>query len=528
MKRRPHLTFRNPISLLLLALLALGGVVPVLHAADGLAGPLLPNPVWVTPFALMLLCIALLPLLPHTHHWWEKNWSKLGVAVFLGTITALFYLFRPFGILHKDAFGHGHFSTPGWETLGLMLHHAIVVDYVPFIILLVSLYVISGGILVRIGAAATPATNSAIILVGALLASFIGTTGATMLLIRPLLQVNRRRKYVAHTVVFFIFLAGNIGGCLTPLGDPPLFLGYLRDVPFLWTFNLWPEWLFCIVVLILVYYAVDSHYCRREEPSALERTESTFRFSMQGAINFLWLGAVIASVALLNADKTLPGTTWIIPPLFREAALLAITGLSWLTTPKGVRQSNQFNFNAIAEVACVFIGIFVCMQVPMEILQETRPRIRVVEALGVFLEHGPAVQRARQCADLRCVFRDGRHVRPRGGPRHRGRESRRSHHSRSAAASGVSRRGVDGCEQLYRQRAEFHGEEHCRGKWRQDAELLRVFDLYCNSLDAVIRGADVGTDEVIGYYNLSAYPKKVSGPIAGSARRKRGMPCECF
>src|SRR5262249_39275148 len=158
--------------------------------------------------------------LPHTRHWWENNRSKLAVAAALALITALYYLFRSHGVLHHDAAGQKHVTEPGWPTLGLVLHHALLVDYVPFLLLLFSLYVISGGVGVRTGLPPTPAVNTALLAVGASLASLIGTTGASMLLIRPLLEINRKRAYVTHTVVFFIFLVSNIGGVLTPLGDP--------------------------------------------------------------------------------------------------------------------------------------------------------------------------------------------------------------------------------------------------------------------------------------------------------------------
>ena len=324
---------------------------------------------WIAPFVIMLLCIALLPLVPQTHHWWESNRAKLGVAVTLALISAGLYLFRPFGMLHADAAGYKHVTEPGWPTLRLMLDHALLTDYVPFVVLLFSLYVISGGIEVRTGAAPTPAVNTLVLALGAGLASFIGTTGASMLLIRPLLNINRRRQHVTHTVVFFIFLVSNVGGCLTPLGDPPLFLGYLRGVPFNWTFSLWPEWLACTLALLAIYYLLDRRISRREtEPLTTDPSQGPL--AIRGVINFVWLAGVVLAVAALIGGRTLPGTDWVVPDFVREGVLLALAGMSWVTTPRGVRAANGFNFNAIAEVACVFIGIFVCMQVPMEILQE--------------------------------------------------------------------------------------------------------------------------------------------------------------
>ncbi len=328
----------------------------------------LPALAWAFPFVAMLLCIALLPLMPHAHHWWESNWAKLGVAATLALTTAGYYLFRPFGMLHSDAEGYKHVTQPGWPTLRLMLDHALLSDYVPFVVLLFSLYVISGGIQMRTGAAPTPAVNTLVLALGAGLASFIGTTGASMLLIRPLLHINRRRRHVTHTVVFFIFVVSNVGGCLTPLGDPPLFLGYLRGVPFTWTFTLWPEWLASILALLAAYYFWDRRVSRRE--AALTADTAQGRFTLRGVVNLIWLGGVVLAVAVLVGGHKLPGTAWKVPAFLREGLLLALAALSWATTPKGVRVANGFRFNAIGEVACLFVGIFVCMQVPMEILKE--------------------------------------------------------------------------------------------------------------------------------------------------------------
>ncbi len=356
-----------------LALAALALLAPPAGAAE--AGELapkdvrLPSLVWVSPFAAMLLCIALLPLLPHAHHWWESNRAKLTVALALAAVTAGFYFLRPFGMLHGDAAGHKHVTEPGWPTLRLMLGHALLGDYVPFVVLLFSLYVISGGILLRTAAPPSPAVNTLVLAAGAGLASLIGTTGASMLLIRPLLEINRRRRHVRHTVVFFIFVVSNTGGCLTPLGDPPLFLGYLRGVPFFWTLTLWPEWLVSNLALLATFYFWDRRVSRSEESTpAADAARGTL--TLRGAVNLLWLAGVVLAVAGLVDGRTLPGTDRAVPPFLREGVLLALAGLSWVATPKGLRAANGFNFHAINEVACLFVGIFVCMQVPMEILKE--------------------------------------------------------------------------------------------------------------------------------------------------------------
>jgi len=200
----------------------------------------------VVPFIAMLLAIALGPLaLPR---WWEAHRHKLTVSVALGLPVLGFYLVRQPSVLAATA-----------------------EDYVSFIVLLAGLYVISGGILLRGDLEATPVTNTAFLALGAALASCIGTTGASLLLIRPLLQTNRERQRVTHTVIFFIFLVSNIGGLLTPLGDPPLFLGYLLGVPFSWTFRLWPPWTMMVGTLLVVYFCWDSVQHARETTGALRR-----------------------------------------------------------------------------------------------------------------------------------------------------------------------------------------------------------------------------------------------------------------
>lgn len=332
----------------------------------------MPSVFWVVPFAILLLCIAILPLLHKTEHWWEKNSSKLTVAVILGLITLGYYMWRGQGF---------HGTEPGIPTVGMVLNHAVLVDYIPFIVLLFSLYVISGGINLSGDLPAHPATNTAFIGIGALLASFIGTTGSAMLLIRPLLQTNRERTYVKHTVIVFIFLACNIGGCLLPIGDPPLFLGYLRGVPFLWTFSLWKEWLFLNVIVLVLYFLWDSYMYRKEEPKAIRRDEVQVEpIRVRGAANVLLLLGVVLAVGTLVPGQKFPFTDWIVPRIWgevglREFAQLCLAGVSMMMTPRFIREANSFNFTAIGEVACLFIGIFICMQVPIEILHGIGPKL---------------------------------------------------------------------------------------------------------------------------------------------------------
>ena len=338
---------------------------------------------WVGPFAALLLLIAILPLIPKAAHWWERNRNKLLVALFLATVTLIHYQTRGYGtILHDPALAHAvralgleahkeqshAIAAPGLATSAGALGNALL-EYVPFIVLLFALYCISGGIAVRGDIPARPLTNTSILALGGVLANLIGTTGASMLLIRPLLQTNSERKHVAHTVVFFIFIVSNVGGCLLPIGDPPLFLGYLRGVPFFWTLQLWKEWMFVLGVLLFVYFISDRRAYRRETPrdGALDETVVQ-RVRVIGNVNFVWLALVVAAVATLAPGVVFPGTRWVPPPFLREAILLALVGFSFLTTPRRLRRANRFNFHAIAEVACLFIGIFITMQVPLEIL----------------------------------------------------------------------------------------------------------------------------------------------------------------
>lgn len=325
-----------------------------------------PEVFWIWPFVLLLLAIAILPLLPRTEHWWHNNRNKLLVAVVLSVVTLVYYQQRPVGV------GHGEeISAPGWQTVRAVMQHAILDEYVPFIVLLFSLYTISGGILIRGDLRATPAVNTAILAFGGVIASVIGTTGASMLLIRPLLNTNKERKAVVHTVVFFIFIVSNIGGCLLPIGDPPLFIGYLRGVPFLWTLQLAAEWALVLGLALAVYYVWDWRAYRHEAQRDIARDDREVTpWRLAGGVNVFYLAGVVLAVALLVPGKALMiGPVSFTPPVFlREGVQLALTALSLLTTTRGLRAENKFTFGAINEVACLFIGIFITMQTPIEIL----------------------------------------------------------------------------------------------------------------------------------------------------------------
>ncbi len=417
-----------------------------------------PHVFWVWPFAALLLCIALLPLIRATHHWWEHNRNRLIVAASLAGCTLLYYGFRGYGVVdhsaehaetpaaaHDDSHGKpqdaatrhggydasgepadaeahaaenahdshatppaeshddGHaahaYTTPGFATVWAIIDHAVLKEYIPFLTLLFSLYVIAGGIVVRGDLRATPLTNTAIIGVGGALASFIGTTGASMVLIRILLKTNSERKYVVHTVVFFIFIVSNIGGTLLPIGDPPLFLGYLRGVPFFWTLGLFKEWLFLMVLLLVVYFAIDTYAYRNETVKDIQRDDTQRQpLRLAGMLNIPLLIGVVFAVATLDSSKPFPGTNWHPFPYFRELVQLALTGASLLLTSKVLRKENQFNYAAILEVACLFIGIFITMQVPLEILNTYGSQLGLSEpwqffwATGVlssFLDNAP-------------------------------------------------------------------------------------------------------------------------------------------
>jgi len=338
----------------------------------------------VIPFVGLLLGIAVLPLVPATAHWWEHNSNKLLVGSAFGGATLAYYLLA--FDLHKTM---------------VVLEHAVLAEYLPFMTFLFALYVISGGICLKGDLPAHPATNTAFLALGAGLASFIGTTGASMVLIRPLLQTNSERTHVKHTVIFFIFLVSNVGGCLLPIGDPPLFLGYLRGVPFLWTLNLWVEWAFLCIVLLIIYYIWDTQAYRHETRSDITRDETRrVPLTLRGTYNLPLLLGVVLCVALVKPGEPLPGTSFTVFPFLRELLMLAIVGCSLKLTPHTIRADNQFNYHAIFEVAALFIGIFVCMQPPLEILRGSGDEIGkvldepwkffwVTGGLSSFLDNAP-------------------------------------------------------------------------------------------------------------------------------------------
>lgn len=342
-------------------------------------------PAWMLiPFALMLLCVAVLPLIPHVGEWWEHNTHKLYVSLVLGGLVAIWLVAN--GLSHE-------------------LMHQMVYDYVPFILLLMSLFVTTGGIHIRGDLRATPLTNTIIIAIGWLLASFMGTTGAAMLLIRLLLETISQRKYKVHTVLFFIAAVANCGGLLSPLGDPPLFLLFQKGAPFTWWMqNMVGEWLVTGVLLMLVYFVVDTILYKKEPLENLHAdTHNTKPLQFSGLINIFWLVCVIASTMFINATY-IPAMGAHDAPfylkLLREWVFIAIIAASWLTTKKEVRVANNYSWTPILEVACVFLGIF-CTMTPalmyLESMKETIQQFLSQEwqyvyctgALSAFLDNAP-------------------------------------------------------------------------------------------------------------------------------------------
>jgi len=313
--------------------------------------PTAPPVYTLAPFVAMLLAIALCPL--WVPRWWESNGNKMVVSAVLGLPILVLYLYRRPGALGATA-----------------------EEYVSFLVLLAGLYVISGGILLRGDLEATPLSNVAFLALASALASLIGTTGASMLLIRPLLQTNRERTHVRHTVIFFIFLASNIGGMLTPLGDPPLFLGYLQGVPFTWTFRLLAPWGLQVALLLALYFVWETRQYTREPSAALRRDRSQIEpLRLSGALNIPALGLVVLAVACLTAP-------------WREAAIVALAALSLWRTPRAIRRANGFTAYPIVEVAVLFFGIFLTMIPALELLRLRGGELGVREPWHFFWASG--------------------------------------------------------------------------------------------------------------------------------------------
>jgi Na+/H+ antiporter NhaD/arsenite permease-like protein len=339
------------------AVLALCLISSAALAAGDIGGATM-GAAWALPFAGMLLSIALGPVL--FPHFWELNYGKFA-AFWSVLVLAPLVLSRGFD-----------------PALGALLHTGLL-DYIPFIILLFALFTIAGGILIMGNLHGTPATNTVLLAIGTLMASFVGTTGASIIMIRPILRANDARRHNVHVVVFFIFLVSNIGGSLTPLGDPPLFLGFLRGVSFFWTTtHLLPETGFAVIVLLALFYGLDSWFYRKEEglPSLKDPTPDR-DIKLYGKINIALLGGVILAILMSAGWK--PGIAFTVhgiavewQNLARDVILLALAGLSLKLTPGPVRAGNEFSWGPIKEVAKLFAGIFICIIPVLAMLQAGR------------------------------------------------------------------------------------------------------------------------------------------------------------
>jgi len=311
------------------------------HASSNLGEVL---PLWsCIPFACMLLSIALMPLA--APDFWHHHFGKVSAFWALSMGAPFLFAFRGVALYE--------------------IVHIILADYVPFIILLWSLYTVSGGILLRGTLRGTPLVNSVILAIGTVLASWMGTTGAAMLLIRPFLRANSHRKNRAFMVVFFIFLVANVGGSLTPLGDPPLFLGFLHGVDFFWTFKLIPSMLVVSLVLLAVYFFLDSYYYRKEDAQSRLPKGEKEPLKLEGTHNFLLLAGIVGAVLMSGTvdwgEVNTLGVHRAVQDWVRDGLLVLIGVVSLLTTSALVREDNNFTWFPIIEVAYLFIGIFITM-----------------------------------------------------------------------------------------------------------------------------------------------------------------------
>ncbi len=306
-------------------------------------------PLWsAIPFAGILLSIAIFPLV--APEFWHHHYPKVSAFWAIVVAIPLIYAFK-----------------------GVAIHeilHIYIGDYIPFIILLWSLYTVAGGILLRGTLRGTPIVNTGMLLLGTLLASWVGTTGAAMILIRPFLRANAHRKYKVYQICFFIFLVCNIGGSLTPLGDPPLFLGFLHGVPFFWTFKIFPHFALASGILLVLFFLVDSYYYRKE---TAVQPEDTTKLKLEGVHNFLFLlgivGAVLFSGMVHMGHINILGVKREVSSVIRDVLLVFFGLLSLETTPWEIRKANDFTWFPIQEVAYLFAGIFMTMIPPIAILR---------------------------------------------------------------------------------------------------------------------------------------------------------------
>jgi Na+/H+ antiporter NhaD/arsenite permease-like protein len=322
----------------------------------------IPNPWMIIPFAALLLMMALAPMM--FGHWWHHHYPKVALA--LGAVTISYYLF-------------------GLGAPGRVLE--VAHEYFSFIALIGSLFIVAGGIHITVKGEATPIENVIFLLVGALIANLVGTTGASMLMIRPWIRMNKYR-ITSHHIVFFIFIVSNLGGCLTPIGDPPLFIGYLKGVPFWWvTEHCWPMWLVVIGAVLGIFFALDyQNYLRapRAVRATLAEPPDTWKF--EGGPNLFYLLVILAAVFIGH------------PPFLRETLMIGAAVASFYTTKKSIHVANDFNFDPVKEVAILFLGIFATMIPALDWLSANAKTLATgsptffywaTGALSAFLDNAP-------------------------------------------------------------------------------------------------------------------------------------------
>jgi Na+/H+ antiporter NhaD/arsenite permease-like protein len=328
-------------------------------------------PLWsVGPFVLMLLAIAIVPAI--VPQWWSRNSNKLLVSI--GFSIPVLIVIVP--------------QAP------LLLLNSLK-DYFSFMVLLGALFVISGGILIKGEMAGTPLVNTVFLAAGAILSNVFGTTGASMLLIRPFLRANQARQHQSHLVVFFIFIVSNVGGLLTPLGDPPLFLGFLRGIPFQWTLSLFPVWAAAVGALLVTFNFFDQYMFLKDDLAVhgalAERVQPRKRIQIEGGWNFLFLAGVMVTAILSGVLE------W--PRGIQEGTMILMAALSWFTTSKAIHRANRFHFAPLGEVAALFLGVFITMVPTLEILNTHAAELNLRTpwhyfwmsgGLSAFLDSAPA------------------------------------------------------------------------------------------------------------------------------------------
>ena len=312
----------------------------------------------VIPFTLILLCIAVIPLI--SQKWWHKNFTKVSLVIGLPVAIAIAFI--------------------NWQ----WLFHSFI-EYAAFITLLTSLFIISGGILVKENLKISPTANAVVLLIGAVLANFIGTTGAAMLLIRPLISMNKEREKKVHVIIFFIFIVANIGGCLTPLGDPPLFLGFLKGVPFLWTLKLFPAWALNNGILITLFFIID-YFSLKGEKIKNHINKKGPLINIVGKRNFVFLAGVVAAMILYSKLPQEMNTT--LKNIIQIVTMACMALLSWKYTPKKYRTENGFTWFPIKEVAILFAAIFATIIPVLKLLEFRGAELGVTEPYQFFWTTG--------------------------------------------------------------------------------------------------------------------------------------------